>query len=126
MPEPVKQNGHRLNQEAKGHLRQVRQKPDPEALYLPQLMLWGLNQQQIEIPARLRTPMRTQAEALQGADPDEAMKFLGLANNQDEVPVKGRLGRSALLAASQALQLLNDRMTAQLPQYPPTSTKQAF
>lgn len=83
--EPISENDDPLNQYAKKLLVIGGGVPDETALYLPQLMMWGLNLsgRSALVRPQLRSVLAEPTIKLLGAEPETAMRFLVQSDSGD-------------------------------------------
>ena len=122
MPEAL-YNRDRLNSKSKRFLLEVGKKPDPSQLYCLQLMEWALDKGLFQAKdSRLRNTL----DHLLGERPDQAYRFLKLAEDQEEHPVVPNLSqlKSPEDLAEALLSVLDSKVSLHLKGAYPQQTPQ--
>ena len=128
-PEQIPENSLLLNQQAKRLLAQTGYPAPGDALYLLQLLNWGLSDSQdVDVVPRLRGEMEDAVGRLFGQPPKKAWAWLvfpdGLGQNPRLTPAELR-DLSPSEAAAVVLELLHDRLSETLVWYPPQPARAA-
>lgn len=114
-----------INQEAKRWLLVAKADLESSALYLLQLILWGLDLKRLPVGDAQRLQLAQAANELLGYQPEKAMKLL-LQTPDSESPESNlsvdhlSSQRSPEDAAWQAVQALDRILTEHVSQYPPS------